>query len=145
MTAKEIIMAMVEGLRNPVAKIYMQSFGTICIGVCYGCAATNAICKIMGIESNEALKEIVQPKMKGTTDFRAPLFVEAKDPLFLESFECAIDDLREANIQGYNRIAERLGIAKINDSQIHYLPYLHNDYTETDLKEYVKLAESQGN
>ena len=56
MSAKEIIMAMVEGLRNPVTKIHMGTYGKVEGDVCYGCAATNAICKIGKISLDEFLK-----------------------------------------------------------------------------------------
>jgi len=49
MTAKEHIMNMVEGLRNPMTVINMDTFGEKREdGVCFGCAATNSICRLIG-------------------------------------------------------------------------------------------------
>jgi len=50
MTAGEIIMSMVKGLEKPVTKIDMDTYGQTRDGVCYGCAATNTVCKIAKVK-----------------------------------------------------------------------------------------------
>lgn len=47
MTIKEIILAMVNGLKKEHVKVDFNYFGYVAPnGICYGCAATNAICEI---------------------------------------------------------------------------------------------------
>lgn len=129
MTAYDIIMAMVDGLRKPRTKIDMSTFGAIEEGVCYGCAATNAILHIM-----EASKEGVEDHIR-TSQNRNTC------PLDVAQFEVAIDHLREGEVDLYNLYAKDCGIAQITPMPGQELPYLDDDYTEDQLQEYVKLAE----
>ena len=136
MSAKEIIMAMVEGLRNPVTKINMGTYGEVDDGVCYGCAATNAICKIGKISLDEFLKIDPCNSMQGFTK-------NLDDRKFIDYFENAINYLRRNYIREYNAYADIIGIAKIVITDGHILPYLDDGYTEEDLQKYVKLANLQ--
>ncbi len=135
MTAKEIILAMVEGLRNPTVKVDMNEFGGVNDkGICYGCAATNIICKITGkkftknnIENRERRSDFIN------TDFD-----------FLEAFENAIDFLRMGDLDNYNKKAEEGKFAEITSGEdLKNFIYLTNDYTETDLKLLEELANLQ--
>ena len=133
MTAKEIIMAMVEGLQNPLIKIDMYDFGRVSKGVCFGCAATNTVCKIANKTFNE-------DSIYNTTT-RAE-FIGA-DFDFLNDFEGAIDCLRTGSISGYNYHAEGSNIAKIDHQFNMSLPSLTNEYTPEDLQAYINLANAQ--
>ncbi len=141
MSAKEIIMAMVEGLRNPKLTVNMSSFGYYDNGICYGCAATNAVCTI-------SEKTFTRENINDIT--KQAIFLNS-DWWFLNQFENAIDFLRKGHINNYNFIANFIGFAKIKPiyrgrwfKRIEAeLPRLSNDYTEKQLLQYVKLAEAQ--
>lgn len=135
MTAKEIIMVMVEGLRNPVTEIDIHSFGDVRDGICYGCAATNVICKIGNINEEEFL----EVKPEGTMLYFGKSEGERE---FLDKFENAINSLRRGSICVYNMRAGDIGIATIEDGK-YGLPELSNDYTEEQLERYVELANTQ--
>lgn len=136
MSAKEIIMTMVEGLRNPVTKINMSTYAKVHGNVCYGCAATNAICKIGKISLDDFLK--VEPYNSMQT------FAKNLDHRkFIVMFETAIDYLRTGNIINYNVYANEISIAKIVIPDGFKLPILENGYTEEDLQKYVELANLQ--
>lgn len=132
MSAKEIIMSMVEGLQNPVVRVDIDTFGEVIDNVCYGCAATNAICKISGKTFN--IENI------GYRDGRAE-FINS-DPYFLMEFEVAIDFLRSGYILIYNKKAQEACFAQIEDPKFE-LPKLTNNYTPKDLQQYINLANAQ--
>jgi hypothetical protein len=132
MSAKEIIMAMVNGLKKEHVKVTMSIWGEYENGRCYGCAATNTICEISGI------------KFKGSEidNSRSRAKHIKTNPTFLEHFEAAINELREGCISGYNYYAKNIGIAKINGTDVD-LPRLEtSDYLE-NLHYYERLAELQ--
>src|SRR5690606_19420730 len=83
MTAHDIIMSMVDGLRYPRTEIDMWTFGAIEEGVCYGCAATNAILHIMGVDNYEYVNEHIRTSLGNKNR-----------PPFVTQFEHAIDRLR---------------------------------------------------
>lgn len=97
MTAKEIIMAMVNGLKKEHVKVDMSTYGDFSevSGICYGCAATNAVCEISGVvfTGEHVLSENHYWFLK-------------TDGTFLELFETAIDSLRLGQINRYNDRAE---------------------------------------
>jgi hypothetical protein len=141
MTAKEIIESMVEGLRKPRLKINMDSYGEVkseryFFGifekeVCFGCAATNAICVI----SNSIFDK---KNIRAHRD-RAK-FLNTDDD-FLGKFEFAINALRLGNIHEYNKAALIGGLAIIKES--HVVPALYSTYKDWQLEEYEKLANMQ--
>jgi hypothetical protein len=135
MSAKEIIMAMVDGLKDPVTKIDMYTYGEVKNGICYGCAATNVICKIGEISEEEFLE--VEPDTSMLAFGRS-----SEDRGFLDRFEEAINSLRKGNIDSYNLRAKGIGIATIKYG-IQELPRLENDYTGWELMKYVELANLQ--
>jgi hypothetical protein len=145
MSASDIIMAMVESLTHPpIINIDMSSFGRVATKttkylfgliklhkrVCYGCAATNTICRISGITFTP-----------NTISKRARTI--NSDERFLDIFESAINALRKGDISGYNYYAEIGKFAKIDT--FTGLPYLGNVYTNQHLESYKKLAELQLN
>lgn len=135
MSAKEIIMAMVEGLRNPKCEINMLTFGDVYEKeegkfICYGCAATNTIMQISGV--------VLTKDNISDVDDRANAI--NSDYYFLDMFESAIDSLRCGHITSYNSMAEDCGIAKLISTSYLLLPFLVDNYTEEQLQEYVDFA-----
>lgn len=141
LTAKEIILFMVEGLKNPEIEIDMCTFGDVKVvskwlGLikkrkCFGCAATNTICKITGVKFTE---ENIVSRLK-----RAEALGTHYN--FLDIFEESIDMLRLGKISDYNYLA-RLG----NFSEIEValkMPVLINSFTQIQLQCYVNLANAQ--
>ena len=137
MSAKDIIMAMVNGLKNPSTKINMCTFGATRVRdqkiVCYGCAATNTVCQISGVKFT--------PKNIDYTGDRARTIKSSYD--FLTNFEWAINELRKGYVEGYNEYAARGKFRRIQNPNNLYLPRLHNDYTQDQLNVYKKLAKTQ--
>ena len=141
MTAKEIILSMVEGLEKPKVKVDMNYyghtqptfyfFGLFSNTECFGCAATNAICKISGVTFDKI--------NIGSTSARAEAV--GSDTVFFNAFEYAINALRCNDIEYYNQTAANIGIAKIVKHVS--LPYLTNKYTKVQLDQYRLLAEMQ--
>lgn len=127
MSAHDIIMAMVVGLRNPKTKIDMSSFGEMRDGICFGCAATNAILHIINANEEQVKSHVA--------------YIDNYDDSPLRSFECAIDYLRLGRPEFYNENAKRHGFAQITPMPGQELPVLYNNYTEKQLREYEKLAE----
>ena len=130
MPAEDIIMSMVNGLINPAIKVDMDSFGYSKHGICFGCAATNAVCHISGKVYNSISIANKRAEFLGT------------DTDFLNDFECAIDFLRSGNLSAYNLLAAAIGVKTIEDWDID-LPWLGNDYTQEDLQAYINLANYQ--
>jgi len=138
MSAREIIMAMVDGLKNPAVKVNMMTFGASEYDqndklVCYGCAATNAICHIT--------KVTFTPKTIGSTHWRSKI-LNTTD-VFLEAFENAIDHLRSGGIGDYNDLAAWHGFALIKNIPVDDLPCLFTGTYMNDLGAYEKLANMQ--
>jgi len=130
MTAKEIVLAMVEGLENPVTEIDMDTFGVVKDEICYGCAATNAICRIAKISKEDFLKINPIETMRSAYTERSS---------FIQRFESAINRLRYGDIEGYNVFAYRI-FSEIDEKDFS-LPVLNNRFTKNELNEYKKFAE----
>jgi len=125
LSAKEIIMAMVEGLKNPKTKIDMTTYGEVrSKGICYGCAATNAIIQLSDYTPKEACE--LYYKVNGVIVY----------------FEMAINALRQGNIIYYNLISLDISLPQIKEPDFE-VPYISSDYTQEDLEPYIKLAEMQ--
>ena len=132
MTGREIVLAMVEGLENPAVEVDMDTFGDDINGKCFGCAATNTICKISG-------KTFDAPSIIGTNS-RADFITTGRQ--FLSDFEDAIDELRLGKVDQYNRFAFTCGIAQL-DVPDYDLPILDTDNYLEGLPAYRKFAEEQ--
>lgn len=130
MSAHDIIMAMVEGLKNPKTKINMNTYGEIREDVCFGCAATNAILHIMDANEDEVKSHVTDRSSR-----------YAHPERMLDAFECAIDSLRCGYVFLYNYLAPTYRFAPITPMPGQELPKLGDDYTDEQLQEYVKLAE----
>ena len=129
MSIKEIIMAMVRGLRNPRVKVDMSTLGRVIDGVFSGCAATNTVCEIMGKTYGTDVIEDVRSRSK---------FINC-DVDFLDKFETSIDTLRHAETLRYNKKAARAGMALMTIEPVE-LPYLCNYYTSAELDTWEKYA-----
>lgn len=137
MSAKEIILAMVEGLQNPVTRIDMNTFGMKSDNICYGCAATNTILKLGGLDPE---KEIIEDGLCWTRKYSVTW------DMFLSKFEVAINYLRMGGILNYNDMAKNYGFAQIKiDVPECYLPRIDNtNYKDPEvLQSYIHLANSQ--
>ena len=139
MSSKEIILAMIEGLENPTTEIDMSTFGEIDINeenetVCFGCAATNTIASICSFNQ----KHLVFSKLDGSM---VDAFKEHHE--FVTEFEIAIDYLRKGDVFGYNKFAETIKIATIQNEKNIELAYLNSNYDTFDLANYKKLAKAQ--
>lgn len=131
MSSKEIILAMIDGLENPVMKVDMNTFGKKKDGFCYGCAATNAICKIGGLEPSDEIPA-----------YGRSLYVS--NSYFLYGFEQAIDYLRRGWVDYYNRLASKRGFATITTSKTELHGITNENYQDREvLNAYRELANAQ--
>lgn len=105
MTAKEIILAMVDSLKNPVMQVSMSDWGYEHNGICYGCAAANTICKLGKLDPFIEYGYVENPFMP-----KRKYFVQSD---FIAKFEDAINDLRMGILDDYNYTAYRWGFAEI--------------------------------
>lgn len=135
MSAKEIVLSMVDALRNPVIKVDVFSWGERKEGVCYGCAATNQILKISGFDPEKVLGE-AEPIYSRFDFVDSNEVVNLKNTI--RQFEMAINDLRKGNIFYYNIFAKKCGIKLLPEG--HSLPYISNKYGEMELLKFEKFA-----
>lgn len=136
MSPRAIVMAMVEGLRNPKTVVDMADYGSTDRQggklVCYGCAATNTVLKIAGVRKlGEWLDDCEDRALKLKSDQR-----------FLGYFESAINGLRNGSVFSYNSYAARIGIAQLAPWPTS-LPRLTNDNYLHNLKWYEEFAMAQ--
>lgn len=152
LTPKQVIMAMVDGLKNPKTKIKMNTFGYQEGGVCYGCAATNTLCQIFDINDPVGWLPVVKDSevldtCSITPGFRlsAPKLYEITEDIM--NFENAIDYLRRGDLLSANFALSYSGInpIKYNNEIEDALPRLTDSYTLEDLEPYIRLAEFQDN
>lgn len=137
MTAKEIILSMVDALKNPVTRIKMTTYGEIYNGICYGCAATNTICKIGNLNPMDEF-ESIEGFGGTTTNIKYNLYNT------ITLFESAIDSLRLGNIIEYNLIAEGIFATIIIPSLFHLPNITDQNYKdEKVLQAYIDLANMQ--
>lgn len=130
MSFKEILLAMIDSIENPVTELDMTTFGFKKLDKCYGCAATNTICKIGNLNPLEEL----YPYRYGKNKYSACSSI-------ISNFEKAIDFLRQGAIDMYNVHAYRGGFA-VCDYHFCELPILDEEYLiPIRLKEYKKFAE----
>lgn len=160
MSAKDIVMAMVNALTPPTAiNIDMWSYGMVRSvvkrkafkiykwtivpekheNVCFGCAATNTICNIAGKVFDKANIEHgwLRAEFIGT------------DEDFLSEFECCINELRCGALHSYNKMAASINLARIPEDIAFrfagHLPVLSDNYTKKELMKYAELADALSN
>ncbi len=131
MTAKEIILAMVNGLRHPKVTVDMKTFGDSIGGVCFGCAATCAVLEIAQVKPVPQLMNVGSHSVMVNSNYS-----------FVLDFEDAIECLRTNNVKDYNKHARKRGFATIYRPQGFSLPYLDSRYLD-QLAGYERLAEIQ--
>lgn len=134
MSAKDIILTMIDAIKNPVTRLDMETFGRKENDICYGCAAINTICKIGGLDPQ---KEIYSDR-----DWHFRKYTENE---VIEAFEEAIDHLRLGDLYYYNILAKKYGFSTIRKPESLHLPWIHNgNYKdESILNAYVELANHQ--
>jgi hypothetical protein len=127
----EIIFTMIDGLENPVTEINMSTFGAVNNGICFGCAATNTICKIGEYD------------LKDLSSFDKTFYykdINSKENLFLDSFESAINTLRQGDINHSNKYFNNIGLSEIETNENIKLPVLYTDNYLQNLEPYRQLA-----
>lgn len=133
LTPKQVVQAMVDGLRKKHVLVNMHSFGHVKDGVCYGCAATNAVCELFGVKFG--------PDVIANADRRADVVHQSFEKL--RWFENAIDLLRQGDVYAANQWLDCLGIDSIQNWNDLELPFLKDDFTEGELQVYQQLADDQ--
>lgn len=141
MSSKEIIMAMVDGLKKPTVRVDFNTygefeiktrlFGLISREICYGCAATNTICRISDVTLRGDNIKYVEDRAKAVNS----------DSYFLLNFEYAINCLRKGSIDWYNMYASKYAFATIKKAA--EIPYLSNENYSEGLESYIRLANMQ--
>lgn len=136
MTIKEIVLAMIHGLEHEHVKVDMSTYGGRRSGICYGCAATNAICEITGNNfPSNAIRSFYQRSN----------FLQV-DNDFLENFEAGINRLRAGNLRSYNYLARNTDLPEIPEEVVRVyndtLPILRTDNYKPLLESYKKFAEA---
>lgn len=143
LTPKQVIIAMVNGLKHPRTKIDMETFGRKEGGVCYGCAATSAICELFDIKNPGDY--IQEQEYASAFGFSNTILnkVEYKEDIIY--FERAINYLRMAEVSKANMYLSSLGIKPIKYEldKVHCLECLGDNYTLEQLEPYIALAEYQ--
>jgi hypothetical protein len=134
MSAKELIMAMVNGLEKEWVAVSMNTYGMLASdGICYGCAATNAICEIIGA-----------PTTPDEPNWGNRFYKERKSTFMCE-LEMAYNWLRTGFINDANYYFKKLGCATIDNPNNIRLAQLESDTYKDNLECYRQLANSQPN
>lgn len=134
LTPRQIVQAMVNGLKAKHVLVCMGSFGyRDTEGICYGCAATNTLCELAETKfTAEVIASTGKLASAVGSDYESVAF-----------FETAIDALRKGQINIANSWLNKIGIMPIvNPSGLH-LPWLDTDFTDKQLEIYQRLADSQ--
>ncbi len=133
MSADQIIMALVDGLKKPKVEVRMRPVGEIRNDICYGSVATCTVLQIAQVEADPRLIKRAQDRAEMVNGNWS----------FVITFEYAIDCLRKGNVAEYNKQAKKRGFALIQRRQGYQLPILGDDYTLEQLARYEQLAEIQ--
>lgn len=133
LTPRIIILAMTAGLRKRWVEIRMETFGQTDKGVCFGCAATNTLCQLVGVAFNPSQIKDERTRSRFLKISRSQLDI----------LELAIDWLRRGNIVCANQQLARIGIGEIINPKGIHLGCLGDYYTDAHLQQYDKLAKDQ--
>lgn len=145
MSAKEVIMAMVDGLKKEWVTVDMDTFGSVVEDVekevCVGCAATNTVCQLL--DRPLTPEEVDSDRPEGY--WKRIAAAVGASPDFLRTFEGAIDELRQGDLYYYNLRASEIGVAKIKPVEGGVLDWIENyNYADEDvLQGYIDLANGQ--
>lgn len=135
LTPHEVLDAMIQGLKNPSCKVNMNTFGHVEDGICFGCAATNAIQYLSG-------EKFTPDNIVGES--RRAKYLKI-NPNILTSFEIAIDELRSGCIEMTNIYLYELGISEIIYDKRKTYPELTTDTYLDNLHHYEELRDQQNN
>ena len=133
LTPNEVLDAMIQGLKNPSCQVNMLTFGKQRDGICFGCAATNAIQYLSG-------KKFTPDNIRGTHNRAEYLKI---NPKILSSFEIAIDQLRCGNIYTANMYLVGLKIKPIIYNPFKEYPKLTTENYLENLHHYEELRDQQ--
>lgn len=134
MSEKEFILAMVNGLKKKHVKIDMLFYGYSYEEICFGCAATNAICEINGEKFTK--DNINSPRERS-------LFIKSNLD-FLINIESAYNALRGGEIKDCNMHLKKAGLSiRIKNPLDICLPYLSSATYTHYLHIYEQLANDQ--
>jgi hypothetical protein len=140
----DIIFAMVAGLEKEWVNVDMETYGTTRFGetianeknMCFGCAATNTLCQLMGKPFDSSNIHSVEERAS-LVNFGIPSDVVYR-------FEQGVDKLRVGDIDWFlshiKALEKELGFAvKVEEilcfSSTYHLPILYNE----DFKEYLPI------
>lgn len=123
-----VIRAMINGLRKQHVKVKMSVFGYYEDGVCFGCAATNALCEIKG--EKFIGKEINKRNSRA-------MFMNI-DRTEIARFEISVDALRRGMVRDYDYDMDT-HIPEDISRYIH-LPCLNTHDWQDNLGPYEELA-----
>ena len=130
MTAKDLILLMVDSLQNPITdKVNMETYGILQDGICFGCAATNTLYNICDITNEYVINKIHHQKLSLIYD---------KDKTILK-LEFAINALRLGDIPSYNKsIGKKYPNLIIKENRV--LPILETYNYLDNLQHYINFA-----
>ena len=113
MTFAQILRAMVDGLKAEHVRVQMDAFGIDINGVCFGCAATNAICQISRHVFTLLEIELLQNRAEALLC----------DYYFLDMFEEALDCLRKNDFSkiGYDYYSFFCGIEQPIEEEVRIM------------------------
>lgn len=87
---------MIRGLEAEHIKVDMRNFGYYAGGVCFGCAATNALCELSGkVFDRDSILTTKRARFLG------------EETHLVHRFELLIDTLRRGSLCGFNAILYR--------------------------------------
>lgn len=138
MTGKGVVLAMIAGLEKEHVKVDMYAFAYEEMGVCFGCAATNAICEITG-NTEAYIEERRHSNMTPFFSFERLKSINGKIET-VHSFEVAVDFLRKGLVDQYNLLIDQLGYHNLFIETKLYLPELTNESYKEQLESYRELA-----
>lgn len=133
LTSYEVIDAMIQGLKNPSCQIDMSTFGKRRDGICFGCAATNALQYLAG-------KKFTPKNIVDRSDRARYLKI---DYSILSNFEIAINALRWGVIDIANLYLTHLGIPEIIYDLDKIYPKLLTENYLDNLHHYEELRDQQ--
>jgi hypothetical protein len=113
MSELEFLNLMIDSIENPVTNLDMHTFGDIRNNFCYGCLATNTICKLLTIESADL------SIIKGRYFFNYGNMSRKLDGRLCH-FESMIDHIRTGSYQRYINVTTALDITPLSKELIHY-------------------------
>jgi hypothetical protein len=142
---RDVLELLIKAITEPMVNLNLDTYGFVNPGkvkkdhVCYGCAATNALCHIMGQALDADHIESVIMRFKWTQKIAGiNSFSFGSDWDFLNDFEKAFNDLRRADIDGYNYYANEIKMVQLPTDL--KLPFIHNDFDMQRAADVIRQA-----